>query len=184
VATNSLSPLSRPARFYTSLVVATGTAILGLSVASLISVPPAAGWLVLAGLALLSGAFNIKVPGIPTQLWLFFAVLSGMMVFAQGPLLSIASTHLDRRIVLAVGMAFLALALISYQRSATVCRGRRSRLGLRNSAAASKAWCRTRSPAPAVLRASPDSSSEVVSTRRWAATCSSSRPTSLRSSWC
>ena len=68
MATNSLSPLSRPARFYTSLVVATGTAILGLSVASLISAPPPAEWLVLAGLALLSGAFNIKVPGIPARI--------------------------------------------------------------------------------------------------------------------
>jgi DHA1 family tetracycline resistance protein-like MFS transporter len=51
----------------------------------------------------------------PSQLGLFFAVLSGMMVFAQGPLLSMASTHLDRRVVFALGMAFLALALISYQ---------------------------------------------------------------------
>jgi DHA1 family tetracycline resistance protein-like MFS transporter len=46
---------------------------------------------------------------------MFFAVLSGMMIVAQGPLLSLASKHIGRRVVFAIGMAFLALALISYQ---------------------------------------------------------------------
>jgi MFS family permease len=51
----------------------------------------------------------------PTELGAFFTVLSGMMIVAQGPLLSFASRHLGRRVVFAIGMAFLALALISYQ---------------------------------------------------------------------
>ena len=51
----------------------------------------------------------------PTELGFFFAVLSGMMIVAQGPLLSLASKHFGRRVVFASGMAFLALALVSYQ---------------------------------------------------------------------
>ena len=49
------------------------------------------------------------------ELGAFFAVLAGMMVIAQGPLLSFASRHLDRRFVFALGMGFLVLALVSYQ---------------------------------------------------------------------
>ncbi|MEQ8453018.1 MAG: MFS transporter [Sandaracinaceae bacterium] len=49
------------------------------------------------------------------ELGVFFAILAGMMFLAQGPLLSFASKRLDRRIVFAVGLGFLVLALISYQ---------------------------------------------------------------------
>ena len=47
------------------------------------------------------------------QLGIFFAVLSGMMIVAQGPLLTFVSKHLSRRIVFGVGMGCLMLALIS-----------------------------------------------------------------------
>jgi len=49
------------------------------------------------------------------QLGIFFAVMAGMMVFAQGPLLSLASKHLNRRLIFATGMAFMVMALVSYQ---------------------------------------------------------------------
>jgi len=49
------------------------------------------------------------------ELGAFFAVLAAMMIFAQGPLLTFASKHLDRRIVFAIGMGFLVLALVTYQ---------------------------------------------------------------------
>ena len=49
------------------------------------------------------------------ELGAFFAVLAGMMIVAQGPLLSFASKHFERRIVFAAGMACLVLALVSYQ---------------------------------------------------------------------
>jgi len=48
------------------------------------------------------------------QLGVFFAVLAGVMIFAQGPLLSAASKYLDRRLIFAIGMAFLAIAQLSY----------------------------------------------------------------------
>lgn len=51
------------------------------------------------------------------RLGLFFALLSGLMILAQGPLLALASRHLDRRVVFATGAAFLALALASFQAS-------------------------------------------------------------------
>ena len=82
--------------------------------------------LVLVGTFILFLGFNFFYAGFPihavgaydwsaTELGVFFAVLSGMMIVAQGPLLSLASKHLGRRVVFASGMAFLALALISYQ---------------------------------------------------------------------
>lgn len=49
------------------------------------------------------------------QLGIFFAILSGMMIVAQGPLLSFASKHLPRRVVFGVGMAFMVIALVMYQ---------------------------------------------------------------------
>jgi DHA1 family tetracycline resistance protein-like MFS transporter len=82
--------------------------------------------LVLVGTFILFLGFNFFYAGFPihaavaygwsaTELGMFFAVLSGMMIVAQGPLLSLASKHVGRRVVFAIGMAFLALALISYQ---------------------------------------------------------------------
>lgn len=82
--------------------------------------------LVLVGTFILFLGFNFFYAGFPihavgaygwsaTELGAFFAVLSGMMIVAQGPLLSFASRHLGRRVVFAIGMAFLALALVSYQ---------------------------------------------------------------------
>lgn len=49
------------------------------------------------------------------ELGAFFAVLAGMMIFAQGPLLSYLSAWVDRRVVFASGMGCLAVSLISYQ---------------------------------------------------------------------
>lgn len=82
--------------------------------------------LVLVGTFILFLGFNVFYAGFPihaagayswsaTELGIFFAVLSGMMIVAQGPLLAWASAHLGRRVVFATGMAFLALALVSYQ---------------------------------------------------------------------
>ena len=82
--------------------------------------------LVLVGTFILFLGFNFFYAGFPihaagaydwspAELGAFFAVLSSMMIIAQGPLLSFASRHLGRRVVFATGMAFLALALISYQ---------------------------------------------------------------------
>ena len=47
------------------------------------------------------------------RLGIFFAVLSGMMIVAQGPLLTFASKRLSRRIVFGAGMACLMLSLLS-----------------------------------------------------------------------
>lgn len=49
------------------------------------------------------------------ELGVFFAVLSGMMLVAQGPLLSVASKRLGRRVVFAAGMGFLVLAFVALQ---------------------------------------------------------------------
>ncbi len=46
------------------------------------------------------------------KLGAFFAVLSGMMFIAQGPLLSVVSKYLSRRRVFAIGVACLGLALV------------------------------------------------------------------------
>jgi len=43
----------------------------------------------------------------------FFAVLSGMMVVGQGPLLTVASKHLRPTAVFAIGMGFLVVAFVS-----------------------------------------------------------------------
>lgn len=47
------------------------------------------------------------------QLGIYFAVLSGMMIVAQGPLLTFVSKYLSRRIVFGAGMACLMLSLLS-----------------------------------------------------------------------
>ena len=68
--------------------------------------------------------FNLFYAGFPVhamqaygwdtgQLGMYFAVLSGMMIVAQGPLLTFASKHLSRRIVFGVGIACLVLSLLS-----------------------------------------------------------------------
>ena len=47
------------------------------------------------------------------QLGIYFAILSGMMIVAQGPLLTFVSKYLSRRIVFGAGMACLMLSLLS-----------------------------------------------------------------------
>ena len=47
------------------------------------------------------------------QLGIYFAVLSGMMIVAQGPLLTFVSKHLSRRVVFGAGMACLMLSLLT-----------------------------------------------------------------------
>ena len=47
------------------------------------------------------------------QLGFYFAVLSGMMIVAQGPLLTFVSKYLSRRIVFGAGIACLMLSLLS-----------------------------------------------------------------------
>ena len=47
------------------------------------------------------------------QLGIYFAVLSGMMIVAQGPLLTFVSKHLSRQVVFGAGMACLTLSLLS-----------------------------------------------------------------------
>ena len=47
------------------------------------------------------------------QLGIDFAILSGMMIVAQGPLLTFVSKYLSRRIVFGAGMACLMLSLLS-----------------------------------------------------------------------
>ena len=81
--------------------------------------------LILAATFVLFLAFNFFYAGFPVhaagefgwdtgQLGVFFAILAGVMVVAQGPLLTVASKHLDRRVVFGIGIAFLALAQVSY----------------------------------------------------------------------
>jgi DHA1 family tetracycline resistance protein-like MFS transporter len=82
--------------------------------------------LILAATFVLFLGFNFFYAGFPVhavaaygwdtgELGAFFAVLAGMMVFAQGPLLTIASKHLHRRWVFAIGMGCLVVALVTYQ---------------------------------------------------------------------
>jgi MFS transporter, DHA1 family, tetracycline resistance protein len=82
--------------------------------------------LIVAATFVLFLGFNFFYAGFPVhavssygwdtgQLGAFFAVLAGMMIFAQGPLLTFASKHLDRRWVFALGMACLVIALMAYQ---------------------------------------------------------------------
>ncbi len=47
------------------------------------------------------------------QLGIYFAVLSGMMILAQGPLLTFVSKYLGRRMVFGAGMGCLMLSLLS-----------------------------------------------------------------------
>ena len=47
------------------------------------------------------------------QLGIYFAVLSGMMIVAQGPLLTFVSKHLSRRVVFGAGMACLMFSLLT-----------------------------------------------------------------------
>ena len=47
------------------------------------------------------------------RLGIYFAVLSGMMIVAQGPLLSFVSKYLGRRVVFGAGMGCLVLSLLS-----------------------------------------------------------------------
>ena len=47
------------------------------------------------------------------QLGVFFAILSGMMIVAQGPLLTFVSRYVGRRVVFGTGMGCLALSLVS-----------------------------------------------------------------------
>jgi putative nucleotidyltransferase with HDIG domain len=75
-----MATLSAGARAYVAVVVAGGLLILGMSVSSLVTKSPSPDWLILAGLAILSGAFNIKVPGVPARIsvseaFVFAAVL-------------------------------------------------------------------------------------------------------------
>src|SRR5262245_9214050 len=75
-----MSKLSVGARAYVTSVIVAGLLILANSIASLISRSPSPDWLIWAALAVLSGAFNIKVPGIPARIsvseaFVFAAVL-------------------------------------------------------------------------------------------------------------
>lgn len=49
------------------------------------------------------------------ELGVFFAILAGMMIIAQGPLLTFVGKRLSSRVVFALGVGFLALAQLLYQ---------------------------------------------------------------------
>ena len=81
--------------------------------------------LILAATFLLFLAFNFFYAGFPVhaatvygwntgELGVFFAVLSGMMVVAQGPVLSFASKRFGQRTLFAVGIAFLLLSFVTF----------------------------------------------------------------------
>ena len=83
--------------------------------------------LILAATFVIFLGFNVFYAALPVhagavyawsagELGVFFAIMAGLMIFAQGPLLTFASKRLGRRAVFAIGMLFLALALISFQR--------------------------------------------------------------------
>ena len=72
--------LSVGARVYITAIVAAGTLAVGASVHDLIVAPPSPQWLVLAGLAFLTGSFSIKLPSINARIsvseaFVFAAVL-------------------------------------------------------------------------------------------------------------
>jgi putative nucleotidyltransferase with HDIG domain len=72
--------LSLGARVYITAIVAAGTLAVGASVYDLIVEPPSHQWLVLAGLAFLTGSFSIKLPSINARIsvseaFVFAAVL-------------------------------------------------------------------------------------------------------------
>ena len=55
-------------KFYVAAVIAAGLSVVAFSVAAVASKNISTDWRVLAGLALLTGSFNIKVPGIPARI--------------------------------------------------------------------------------------------------------------------
>jgi putative nucleotidyltransferase with HDIG domain len=72
--------LSAGARIYISIIVTAGTLAVGVSVYDLTVAPPSPQWLVLAGLAFLTGSFSIKLPSINARIsvseaFVFAAVL-------------------------------------------------------------------------------------------------------------
>jgi putative nucleotidyltransferase with HDIG domain len=72
--------LSLGARVYIAVIVVTGTLSVGASVYDLKVAPPSPQWLVLAGLAFLTGSFSIKLPSINARIsvseaFVFAAVL-------------------------------------------------------------------------------------------------------------
>jgi MFS transporter, DHA1 family, tetracycline resistance protein len=86
--------------------------------------PPVA--LVLVGTFLIFVAFNLFYAGFPVhaasaygwsagELGVFFGVLSGAMVLAQGPVLARVSRYAGPRALFAAGMMLLALAFVTFQ---------------------------------------------------------------------
>jgi MFS family permease len=88
--------------------------------------------LILTATFILFLGFNLFYAGFPihaaeiygwsaAELGMFFALLSGFMIVAQGPLLTLASRYSRRSVVFAIGIGFLILAFISFQmRSGTI----------------------------------------------------------------
>jgi putative nucleotidyltransferase with HDIG domain len=70
-----LRPLSFTAKFFVTSITCAGLVILAFSVASVTRSPRPVDWLMLAALAALSGAFNIKVPSIPARISVAEAVV-------------------------------------------------------------------------------------------------------------
>jgi len=60
--------LSVRARLFVSLILIAGSGVLAQSVSSTVQTAPSTGLLILAGLALLGGTFNIKVPGVSAHI--------------------------------------------------------------------------------------------------------------------
>lgn len=82
--------------------------------------------LILVATFLLFLGFNFFYAGFPVhaasvygwqagELGIFFAVLSGLMVLAQGPLLAFATERFSKPLVFAVGMGLLTLAFVSFK---------------------------------------------------------------------
>ena len=72
--------LSLGARVYITVIVVAGTLAVAASVYDLTVAPPSRQWLVLAGLAFLTGSFSIKLPSISARIsvseaFVFAAVL-------------------------------------------------------------------------------------------------------------
>jgi putative nucleotidyltransferase with HDIG domain len=77
---NRASRLSLAACIYIAVIVAAGALVVGASVYDLMTAPPSPQWLVLAGLAFLTGSFSIKLPSINARIsvseaFVFAAVL-------------------------------------------------------------------------------------------------------------
>jgi predicted MFS family arabinose efflux permease len=81
--------------------------------------------LVLVATLLIFLAFNLFYAGFPVHameaygwdtgdLGIFFAVLSGLMVISQGPLLSFASKRLEPPVLFGLGMGLLTLSFLTY----------------------------------------------------------------------